>query len=235
MMEQLDVPGDEDAAPADEVAPAQTGAEKEAQTSGADAEPDGTGDEALDEEEATVSQAEFAAQTAQLEARTEQLQRLQAEFHNYRRRMGEEQRLWEQRAVGRVLTELLPVLDNLERAAAADDSGSAEDIRQGVTLILRQLNEMLAGQGVERISAVGQPFDPEIHEAMMQTETDEVPDQHVLAEIQAGYRQGQTVLRPALVQVARNSPAAADAEQKGSGTPEAEDADGAETTVEAGE
>lgn len=148
--------------------------------------------------------AEFAEQAALLAARTDQLQRLQADFHNYRRRMQAEQGTWEERAQGRLLTDLLPVLDNLERAAAAVDHGTEDDIRQGVVLILRQFEELLTARGVARIAAVGQPFDPQIHEAMLQTDSDAVPDNHVLAELQAGYRYGAMILRPALVQVARN-------------------------------
>lgn len=145
-----------------------------------------------------------AALEAQLAARTEQLQRLQADFFNYRRRMQEEQRQWEQRAAARVLAELLPVLDNLERAAAADGPGDGDEVRQGVALILRQFRDILSAQGVERIEALGKPFDPQWHEAMLQADSDTVPDNHIMAELQAGYRIGDIVLRPALVQVARN-------------------------------
>lgn len=141
---------------------------------------------------------------AQLAARTEQLQRLQADFYNFRRRTQEEQQQWEQRAAARLLTELLPVLDNLERAATAGGPGDGEEVRQGIELILRQFQDILSAQGVERIEAMGKPFDPQWHEAMLQADSDSVPDNYVMAELQAGYRYGSIVLRPALVQVARN-------------------------------
>lgn len=159
---------------------------------------------AVEADQPLAVEVEVDEQALLLAARTDQLQRLQAEFHNYRRRMQEEQRTWEQRAQGRLLTALLPVLDNLERAAAATTQGTAADIRQGIALILRQFEELLTAQGVERIAAIGHPFDPQIHEAMLQTDSDQVPDNHVLAELQAGYRYGAMVLRPSLVQVAHN-------------------------------
>ncbi|HLS89090.1 MAG TPA: nucleotide exchange factor GrpE [Sphingobacteriaceae bacterium] len=168
-------------------------------------ETDGEGPGGQDGETAAgEGAAQVAELEAQLAARTEQLQRLQADFFNYRRRVQEEQQQMEQRAAAKVLAELLPVLDNLERAAAADGSGDNDEVREGVALILRQFRDILSAQGVERIEALGKPFDPQWHEAMLQADSDTVPDNHVMAELQAGYRMGNLVLRPALVQVARN-------------------------------
>jgi molecular chaperone GrpE len=136
------------------------------------------------------------------------LQRLKADFDNYRRRMMQEQARWQELAVGEFVAGLLPVVDNLERALSA--SGDAEAIRQGVELTLRQFRDVLRQAGVEPMEAAGRPFDPAFHEAMAQVETDEHPDGHVIDELRKGYLFRKQVLRPALVRVAR-SPAAEEA------------------------
>lgn len=147
---------------------------------------------------------QLKAKEEQLDQRTRQLQRLQADFNNFRRRTEAEGERLEQRAVGRVITDLLPVLDTLERAAAADSEEAADALRSGLEIVLRQFNDFLAGQSVEKIPTVGHPFDPNWHEAIHQIETDEVPHNYVAAEIRPGYRLGDHVLSPAMVQVAHN-------------------------------
>lgn len=179
----------------------------------------------------TELEAALAVLQGQLDERVSQLQRLQADFSNYRRRMMEEQGRWERRAAGNLLRELLPVMDNLERAAAAE--AGAETLREGLTLTLRQFQQVLAANGVERIEARGRVFDPTRHEAVMQVESDQVPDNHVLEEIQAGYLHGTEVLRPSLVQVARNP---ADAGDKApADEPAARDGEPAAAAAEEGE
>lgn len=167
------------------------------------------GAEAVAEEEA----AELAERAAAAERRAEeylaQLQRLKADFDNYRRRMMQEQARWEEHAVVRFLAAFLPVLDNLERALEAAAGADAASLRAGLDLVLRQVRDFLRQQGVEPIVPVGQPFDPTRHEAMERVEGGEGGEDVVAAVFQKGYLYRGTVVRPALVQVAvgRRAPA----------------------------
>ena len=145
--------------------------------------------------------------------RLEQLQRLQADFTNYRRRMIQEQARWRQQAVGDFVRELLPVVDNLERALAAGRDG--DPLKEGVALVHRQLLDTLRQAGVEPIDAAGQTFDPRLHEAMAREETDRFPDGQVIEVFQRGYLYQGRTLRPALVKVAV-APAAAGSKPAGS-------------------
>lgn len=133
-------------------------------------------------------------------------QRLQADFANFRRRIFQEQREWESRGIARFVRDLLPVLDNLERALAAARQATAPEalaLRQGVELTARQFLDVLRSHGIEPVEAAGRPFDPHVHEAFDQVETDAVPDGHVVEELARGFRQGERLIRPALVRVAR--------------------------------
>jgi len=131
-----------------------------------------------------------------------QLLRLQADFENYRRRtQREKEELWKY-ASEQLIVSLLPVLDNLERALAARDDDPARVV-EGVELIYRQLQDVLTREGLSYISAVGEEFDPVRHEAMMQQDTDEYPDNTVLEELQKGYVLKDKVIRPTMVMVAR--------------------------------
>lgn len=125
-----------------------------------------------------------------------------AEFSNYRKRQDRER---EQQTVSikiEVLRQMLPALDDLERALAhvpAELTGAAWV--EGVALIERKLQALLAGFNAHPIEALGKPFDPNYHSALMQSESDEYPAGVVMAELQKGYMLGDQVLRPALVQV----------------------------------
>jgi len=157
-------------------------------------------------------QEELARVQAELADVEAQLQRSQADFANFRRRTAAEQARWGDRAVARLASDLLPVADNLERALAAlasSQDAAVAAFREGVQLTLRQLHEVFAAYEIHPIDAVGRPFDPRIHEAVGQLETDAVPDEHVAAELQRGYTFKDEVLRPSLVQVARRPAEAA--------------------------
>ncbi len=156
---------------------------------------------------AELRAAEAERRAAEAERRAEetlaQLQRMKADFDNYRRRMIQEQARWQDGAVGRFLTELLPVVDNLERGLlSAAGSGDGEALRRGLELIVRQLHEVLERSGVRPIEAVGAPFDPERHEAMARVEEGDRDEDTVVEEFQKGYLYKGSVLRPALVKVA---------------------------------
>ncbi|HYE64935.1 MAG TPA: nucleotide exchange factor GrpE [Pyrinomonadaceae bacterium] len=159
--------------------------------------------------------AELVATRAELKRveteRTESLDRLarlQADFDNYRKRVERERGETYQRMVGDVAGKLLPVLDNLRRALDAEatlEASESEEFRHflhGVELIYKQLNDVLESLGVQPVAAVGQPFDPHLHEAIVTEETDEYEPDTVMQEIRRGYRLGEKLLRPAMVKVA---------------------------------
>ena len=132
----------------------------------------------------------------------DRLARQQAEFDNARKRTAREQVEFRDYAAADVIKGLLPALDSFERALKA--RSDASDFRGGVELIYRQLQDALQKAGVQPIAAVGEPFDPRVHEAIEMVDTAEVPDQHVLDELQRGYKYKDRLLRPAMVRVARN-------------------------------
>lgn len=156
--------------------------------------------------------------------------RLRADFDNFRKRMEREREETRRYALTEPLRELLPVLDNLERAATAQ--GRLEDLQRGVEMIARQLAETLRRYGLTEVEAMGAPFDPQVHEAVMREESADVRVPTVVGEMQRGYRLHERLLRPAMVRVAVPvEPAAADDEEaevdetepaaSGSGTGEA--------------
>lgn len=151
--------------------------------------------------EAQKSDAEtVAALTAERDRLKDQLLRLRAEFDNYRKRMVRDAERQRKTAGEALLRDLLPVLDHLELALQhANDSDGP--LAQGVSLVLDQFNEVLRRNGVASIPAVGQPFDPNVHEAVMQMESDEAPPDRVTQEFQKGYTLGDYVLRPSKVVV----------------------------------
>ncbi len=139
---------------------------------------------------------------AELEA---QFKRLAADFENFRRRANAEREDLIKFAGSRVLENLLPVVDNFERALGA--MGKATEVNQvqsGVEMIYRQLQDVLTKSGVSAMEAQGKPFDPNFHEAIAQTENLDLPDETVMAEVQKGYLYNGKVLRHAMVQVSRN-------------------------------
>lgn len=129
--------------------------------------------------------------------------RLLADFDNFRKRVDRELEEARRRGLTEALTELLPVVDNLERAlAAAAEGSSVGELLRGVELILRQLADALRRLGVTPIPGVGARFNPEVHEAIAQEPSSSVSESTVVAEFQRGYQLGDRLLRPALVRVA---------------------------------
>jgi molecular chaperone GrpE len=138
----------------------------------------------------------------------DRLLRTAAEFDNYRKRTERERREASDYAATELLREILPVVDDLERALAApvEPGPGAERVaayRDGLDLIRRQFLEILRRRGVEPMEVVGQPFDPQWHEALAQEPANGRADGEVTAEIRRGYRQGSRLLRAALVKVAQ--------------------------------
>jgi len=148
----------------------------------------------LDELEAANQRAEEYLRLAQ---------RTQADFINYRRRVEQERAEQAARARGDVILRILPVLDDFERAlAAVPPEAAGQDWLEGVRLIERKLRAVLESEGVTRIEAEGQPFDPWQHEAVARQVAPGVAPNTVIAVHRAGYRLGDRVLRPAQVVVA---------------------------------
>jgi len=166
------------------------------------------------EDERTEAATQTAPQASSLEAEIEHLKtekasyldrlaRLQAEFDNYRKRSAREQQDFRDYALADALKQVLPILDSLDRALKTENA-SAVDFRAGVELIDRQFHDVLSRLGVEAIQAAGQPFDPNLHQAIQMVETTEVADNHVIDELQRGYKIKDRLLRPAMVRVAQN-------------------------------
>jgi molecular chaperone GrpE len=132
----------------------------------------------------------------------DRLARMQAEFENARKRTERERQEFRDFAVGNVVEQFLPVVDNFELALKA--TGSAEKLRSGVELIVKQMEEILKQLQVQPIATVGEEFDPRHHEALGTVERDDMPDQHVAEEVRRGYKLRERLLRPALVRVASN-------------------------------
>jgi len=144
---------------------------------------------------------------AERDALLDRLARLQAEFDNARKRAVREQQEFREYAAADVIKNFLPILDSFERAlkAGGDSNSSSNDFRNGIELIYRQFQDALQKIGVQPIVSAGQPFDPRVHEAVEMVDTSEVPDHHVLDELQRGYKYKERLLRPAMVRVARNA------------------------------
>jgi len=137
----------------------------------------------------------------------ERLLRTAAEFDNYRKRTDRERRELHDFVAADLIRDFLPVLDDLERAlGATEGTGDNPDLasfREGISLIHRQWLDALRKRGVEPMDVVGQPFDPEWHEAVANEPAGDRPDGEVTAEIRRGYRIGSKLLRAAMVRVAK--------------------------------
>ncbi|MEG6520765.1 nucleotide exchange factor GrpE [Desulfotomaculum sp. 1211_IL3151] len=129
--------------------------------------------------------------------------RLQADYENLRRRTRQEREELIKFGSEQLITGLLPVLDNFERAMASAGDGG-EGFVSGVEMIFRQLNEVLAGEGLAAIPAQGEQFDPNIHEAMLQAEDTGEPENTVVEELRKGYYLKGKVIRPSMVKVAKS-------------------------------
>lgn len=137
----------------------------------------------------------------------DQLLRTAADFDNFRKRSRKEVEQAERRGRESVLNELLPVVDNLERAVhAASDATEVSAVVEGIQMVLRLFEDTAARIGLERLTSVGQRFDPNLHDAFQQVPTDEHPPGTIVTEYQPGYRLGDKLLRPAMVVVARKPP-----------------------------
>ena len=162
----------------------------------------------LDDEDMTpleknlTLEAELVKAKAKAEDHYAQLQRLQADFDNYRKRTQKEKTELIKYASERLVGELLPVLDNFDRAvSAAKVNLDFTAFSQGVEMILRQMQTALSKEGLRAMDAAGQPFDPNLHEAVLRVASEEHPENTVVEELQKGYYLKEKVLRPCMVKV----------------------------------
>jgi molecular chaperone GrpE len=153
-------------------------------------------------QEVNPLEAELAKAKADRDQLFDRLARLQAEFDNARKRADKERQDTREYAVGSAVEPVLGVMDNFQLALKAQ--GSADQLRTGVELILKQMEEALRGLNVVPVETVGTQFDPRVHEALGSIETVEFPDHQVLEEIRRGYKLREKLLRPAMVKIASN-------------------------------
>ena len=140
---------------------------------------------------------------AQLKEKSDRILRLQADFENFRRRTAKEKEELAAVITQNLLTDLLPLLDNFERAMAVEQT-DGEAFQKGVEMIFTQLREVMDKHGLENIEAEGKPFDPNVHQAVMRVENPDVEDGTITQVLQKGYQAKGRVIRPAMVQVAGN-------------------------------
>ncbi|MGA1202752.1 MAG: nucleotide exchange factor GrpE, partial [Planctomycetota bacterium] len=124
----------------------------------------------------------------------DRLQRMQAEFENFRRRSQQELREREARTTVRIFQSILPVVDDLRLAARTEEQGS-EGANEGLRIILDKLSGLLGELSIEEIPAEGEPFDPQWHEALLHQESDDVDPGCIVQELERGYRLGETLIR----------------------------------------
>jgi len=169
-------------------------------------------DEVLNSEETTEEEVSDAAQQPSEEGKDLQSEvddlnnkylRLAADFDNYRKRQTQERESLLKYGAQETLTKLLAVLDTIDRAnASMEGLEECEKVKESYQVVFKQLDDALEKCGLEKIEAQGQQFNPEIHDAVMKTPTSEHPEGYIIAELQTGYKLGDKVLRPALVNVA---------------------------------
>ena len=158
--------------------------------------------------ELIASRAELKRLQAALAEAQEAVARRQADFENYRKRVERDRGEAHNRVVAEAARKLLPVVDNLARALDAERSVETNESKEfkhflhGVELISKQLNDVLESFGVQPIAAVGERFDPHIHEAVVTEASNEYEPDTVIEELARGYRIGERLLRPAMVKVA---------------------------------
>jgi molecular chaperone GrpE len=149
-----------------------------------------------------VSRAAFEQVKTERDQLLDRLARLQAEFENARKRAERQKVEFRDYATGNVVEQFLPVLDNFELALKA--TGTADQLRSGVELIIKQMEEVLRQMQIAPVPTVGEEFDPRVHEALGSVERDDLPDHFVAEEIRRGYKLRDRLLRPAMVRVVSN-------------------------------
>jgi len=154
---------------------------------------------------ATATDDPVAGLQREKDALQDRLLRTAAEFDNFRKRVERERRELSEFAAADILAELLPIIDNFDRALQTPSGPESEGFRKGIELIHRQMLDLLRKRGVKPIEALGADFDPNMHEAVMHEASGEHREGEVMQELQRGYTLGDRLLRPAMVKVAKAS------------------------------
>lgn len=155
------------------------------------------------EEKAETLRAEVERLTADLKEKEDRVLRLQADFENFRRRVSKERIELADVVKQDFLKDMLPLVDNFERAMAAEKT-DGEAFQKGVEMIYTQFGEILKKNGLEPIETEGRKFDPNFHQAVMRVADPELEDERIVKELQRGYTAHGRVLRPSMVQVVSN-------------------------------
>lgn len=168
--------------------------------------------EKIEQEDATTENEDDKKSTEALEEKIVQLQqekdesynkllRIQAEYDNFKKRTQKEKQSERKYKSQDLVNELLPAIDNFERALKVEIGDDASNFVEGMSMVYRQILDALESQGVEEIKSVGEEFDPNVHHAVMQVEDDEHESNIILEEMQKGYMLKDRVIRPAMVKV----------------------------------
>ena len=197
--EQSEPPAPDDAAPARDPSPAP---QDTAAGNGAGGADEVAGEASAADDGVDPIAAELEEAVRRRDAHYERLQRVTAEFENYRKRTERERRELIEQAAGDLLGDLLPVVDDLERALTAETQ-DGDAYRRGVEIIHRQLLDVMARRGVAPIEAVGADFDPALHQAVVHEPSGSHRDGEVVEELRRGYTLRQRLLRPSMVKVAK--------------------------------
>jgi molecular chaperone GrpE len=166
-------------------------------------------EEVLNEEEVNAAEETVVEELTPEELLQQQIQeletrtlRIQADYDNYRRRTLQEKEEFAKYASKNVVEKLLPVLDNLERALQASEGNADFDaLKKGLDMVFKQFEMTLEGEGLTAIPSVGEPFDPNHHQAIMTVDSDEHEEGIVVEEVMKGYKLKDRVIRPAMVKV----------------------------------
>jgi molecular chaperone GrpE len=149
---------------------------------------------------------DLQARAAKADENWDRLLRTTADFDNFKKRAARERQDAVKFANEGLIQKIIPILDNFEMAQASAQSSGADAIQSlktGIAMVQQQLKSVLAEAGVEEVEAAGKPFDPNLHEAVSQQESAEVPEGHVAQQLRKGYKLRERLLRPATVIVAR--------------------------------
>ena len=152
------------------------------------------------EKKKSKKDSELEALKAELESKNDLLKRTAAEFDNFKKRTERERAGVVEYAKAGIIKQILPILDNIDRASAADKA--SEDYLKGIELIIKQFEALAGNLGIEEVAKVGDTFDPNFHEAVMHIEDETLGENVIVQVLQKGYKIGDTVIRAAMVKVA---------------------------------
>lgn len=150
--------------------------------------------------EETTENNDLQAKQEELDELTDRYKRILAEFENHKKRSQKEREGLYNSILGDIIEVILPILDNLENAAKVETSD--ENYKKGIELVLKQFQEVLKSKGVEEIKALGETFDPELHEAVSSVQDDSKGEKEIVQEYRKGYKIGHKVIRHSMVVVA---------------------------------